>query len=89
VDFEDKVIIVSGGSSGMGRATATLLGQAGARVVLADIDVDAGRRVADSIGDRATLVETDLRSLESIRSLVAGTEERFGRIDGLANVAAV
>jgi 2-deoxy-D-gluconate 3-dehydrogenase len=89
VDFEDKVIIVSGASSGMGRATATLLGQAGANVVLADIDVDAGRRVADSIGDRAMLVETNLRSLESIRSLVAQTEKRFGRIDGLANVAAV
>jgi NAD(P)-dependent dehydrogenase (short-subunit alcohol dehydrogenase family) len=89
MSFDDKVIIVSGGASGMGRATATLLADAGASVVIADIDTEAGGRVAGSIGPRATLVETDLRSLDAIDSLVARTEERFGRIDGLANVAAV
>ena len=88
-DFDDRVIIVSGGASGMGRATATLLAEAGANVVIADNDVEAGSRVAGSIGPKATLVETELRSLEAIESLVATTEERFGRIDGLANVAAV
>jgi NAD(P)-dependent dehydrogenase (short-subunit alcohol dehydrogenase family) len=87
--FDDKVFIVSGGASGMGRATATLLAESGADVVIADIDVDAGARVAESIGARAVLDETDLRSVDAIESLVARTEERFGRIDGLANVAAV
>ena len=87
--FDGKVVIVSGGASGMGRATATLLAEAGANVVIADIDVEAGTRVAESIGATAVLEETDLRSLEAIESLVARTEERFARIDGLANVAAV
>jgi NAD(P)-dependent dehydrogenase (short-subunit alcohol dehydrogenase family) len=86
---KDRVFIVSGGASGMGRATATLLAGAGADVVIADKDVEAGTRVAESIGERAMLVATELRSLEAIDALVAATEERFGRIDGLANVAAV
>jgi NAD(P)-dependent dehydrogenase (short-subunit alcohol dehydrogenase family) len=89
VEFEGKVVIVSGAASGMGRATAMKLGRAGAHVVLADLDVEGGRRVAEAIGDRAWVMETDLRSLKAIRSLVAQTDERYGRIDGLANVAAV
>jgi NAD(P)-dependent dehydrogenase (short-subunit alcohol dehydrogenase family) len=87
--FDDQVIIVSGGASGMGRATATLLAQHGARVVIADIDEEAGRRVADAIGPSATLEPTDLRSLPDITALVARTRDRFGRIDGVANVAAI
>jgi NAD(P)-dependent dehydrogenase (short-subunit alcohol dehydrogenase family) len=87
--FDDQVFIVSGGASGMGRATATLLAQGGARVVIADIDQEAGERVAGAIGANATLEPTDLRSLEEITALVARTRERFGRIDGVANVAAI
>ena len=86
--FEDQVFIVSGGANGMGRATATLLAQRGANVVIADIDTEAGNRVAKSIGSRAVLDETDLRSVDAIQGLVARTEERFGKIDGLASVAA-
>ncbi len=89
MSFDDQVFIVSGGASGMGRATATLLAQGGANVVIADIDTEAGARVAESIGPKAVLDETDLRSLDAIRSVVARTEERFGKINGLANVAAV
>ncbi len=87
--FEDQVFIVSGGASGMGRATAALLAHGGANVVIADINTEAGTRVAEAIGPNAVLDETDLRSLDAIRALVARTEERFGKIDGLANVAAV
>jgi NAD(P)-dependent dehydrogenase (short-subunit alcohol dehydrogenase family) len=89
MSFEDQAFIVTGGASGMGRATATLLAKNGANVVIADINTDAGTRVAESIGDKAVLEETDLRSLDSIRSTVSRTEERFGKINGLANVAAV
>ncbi len=87
--FQDRVIVVTGGASGMGRATATLLGSQGARVVIADIDTEAGSRVARAIGSNAFFDETDLTSLDDLEALAARTEERFGRIDGLANVAAV
>jgi NAD(P)-dependent dehydrogenase (short-subunit alcohol dehydrogenase family) len=87
--FDGRVVVVTGGASGMGRATAALLADRGARVVLADINAEAGVRVAESIGARATFERTDLSSVDSIGSLVARIEERFGRIDGLANVAAL
>jgi NAD(P)-dependent dehydrogenase (short-subunit alcohol dehydrogenase family) len=89
LNFAGKVVIVSGGASGMGRATATILAEHGADVVIADMNEEAGARVAASIGPRATFEQMNLASVESIESLVARTEERFGKIDGLANVAAL
>ncbi len=82
-------MIVSGGASGMGRATATQLAARGATVVIADKDREAGPRVAESLGGRATFEPVELRSVEQIESLVEQTEKRFGRIDGLANVAGI
>lgn len=84
-----KTYIITGGASGVGRAAAVLLGAVGANVVVADSNVEAGTAVAHSIGAGAAFVETDLRSIESIQALVETTVERFGKIDGLANVAAV
>lgn len=89
MSFNEKVFIVTGGASGAGRGTAELLGEVGARVVIADKNAEAGERVASSIGDNGTFIDTDLRSLDSIGSLVIQAEEHFGRIDGLANVAAI
>lgn len=88
-DFEGRVVIVTGGASGMGRATATLLAERGAQVVIADLNRDAGKRVSAAIGERARFESVDLGSLGAIASLVDRTEQRFGRIDGLANVAAL
>jgi NAD(P)-dependent dehydrogenase (short-subunit alcohol dehydrogenase family) len=87
--FQEKVIIVSGGASGIGKATTTILAESGANVVLADIDSDASARVAAAIGPNVIPEATDLRSLTSIEELVGRTHRRFGRIDGLANIAAV
>lgn len=87
--FEEKVIIVSGGASGIGEATSTLLAGRGASVVIADIDSDASARVAKELGPRVSVERTDLRSPASIKDVVTRTHERFGKIDGLANVAAV
>lgn len=72
----------------MGRATSTLLAERGADVVIADVNVEAGATVAETIGARASFEPTDLRSLDAIESLITRTEARFGKIDGLANVAA-
>ena len=68
----------------MGRATATLLAEAGANVVIADIDVEAGTRVAESIGATAVLEETDLRSLEAIESLQTFYQQ-IGRLPEFMN----
>lgn len=96
--FRNQVAIVTGAASGVGRATAIRLAQEAARVVLADIDRDAGRVVERSIrdvGGEAVFVPTDLTSPADVEALVRvsgerfGGEETYGRVDVLVNAAGV
>ena len=90
--FDGEVAIVTGGASGIGRASASLLASRGARVVIADVDEARARQVAASIasaGGEAIVEPVDLSSLEGLEALAERTAERFGRIDILANVAAI
>lgn len=78
----DKVVVVTGAASGIGRALAARLAQEGARrVVVADIDADGAREVADEIGEAAEHVVADVAHEADLLSLVEGTEERWGPID--------
>ncbi len=90
--FDGEVAIVTGGASGIGRASASLFANEGARVVIADVDEDKARQVAESIaktGGEVVVERVDLSSLSDLEALVERTAERFGRIDILANVAAI
>ena len=92
MSFEGQVAIVTGAASGIGRATATLLGKAGAQVVVADVNEERGNTVAQDIrsnGGEAMFHRVDLTSLSEIQALAAATVERYGQIDVLANVAAI
>lgn len=84
-----KTYIITGGASGLGRAASVLLGRAGAHIVIADSNAAAGIAAAESIGSAAAFIATDLRSVDSLQALVEQTVQRFGSIDGLANIAAV
>ncbi|MBV9338872.1 MAG: SDR family NAD(P)-dependent oxidoreductase, partial [Solirubrobacterales bacterium] len=66
-----RTILITGGSRGVGLATAQALAGAGARVVLAVRDLDRGRRVAAQIPGQATARELDLASLASVRAFAA------------------
>jgi NAD(P)-dependent dehydrogenase (short-subunit alcohol dehydrogenase family) len=88
-EFADRVIVVSGGARGIGRATVELLAGENATVVIADANIDAGSIVAKGLGSSVVVEEVDLRSVQSIGAVVERTVDRFGRVDGLANVAAV
>ena len=77
--MRDKVALVTGAASGLGRATARALAAAGATVVAADIDADGARAVADEIGGHA--VGCDVADLEANRAAVADTEELLGGLD--------
>lgn len=66
--LRDKVALVTGGASGLGRATSFALAEAGVEVVVADVSVDAGREVAEAVGGR--FVECDVRTLEANRAAV-------------------
>jgi len=86
-----KVAIITGSASGIGAATATAFAREGARVVVADVDADAGERHAASIravGGEAIAVAVDLGNAASIERLFATADARFGGLDVLHNNAA-
>jgi NAD(P)-dependent dehydrogenase (short-subunit alcohol dehydrogenase family) len=88
----DMTIIVTGGSRGLGRATARIVAQMGANVVLAARSEKALQEAADEItkkGGHALAVEGDLRYSETCRSVVEKAVTRFGRLDGLVNNAGI
>lgn len=87
----DKVAIVTGAASGIGRVTAGLMAHAGAKVVVADLDLDGAKAVADAIvaeGGEAVAVAVDISDEAQVQALAARAEEAFGGIDILVNNAA-
>ncbi|MER5528404.1 SDR family NAD(P)-dependent oxidoreductase [Streptomyces sp. NPDC002677] len=89
--LKDKVFIVTGGGSGIGAVTVQRLLAEGARVTAAGTNPDKlarTREQAADAADRLLTVQFDLRDADSIASLVARTTDHFGRLDGVANVAA-
>lgn len=86
--FEGKVIIVTGGSNGMGKYMAKKFADEGAQVVITGRDIDRLKAAQEEIGDHAHPFQMDVRSVESVAALVTFTDEKFGRIDGLVNNAA-
>ncbi|MDF3841242.1 3-hydroxyacyl-CoA dehydrogenase [Pseudomonas citronellolis] len=88
--IQDKVFLITGGGSGLGAATAKTLVEAGARVLLADVNAEAGAaRVAELGEDRARFVRTDVTSEADGRAAVEAALESFGALHGLANCAGV
>ncbi|WP_431086659.1 SDR family oxidoreductase [Paenibacillus sp. 8b26] len=86
----DKVIIVTGASSGIGKATAIHLAKNGASVVLASIDGDGLKIVAERIqneGGIAIYKKTDVTVKEEVHALMDVTLNKFGRVDTLINCA--
>jgi len=89
--MKDKVVIVTGASSGIGLATARVFGANGAKVVLAARRLELLEQLAPSVApaDRVLCVQCDVTSEEDCRALVEKTVARFGRIDVLVNNAGI
>lgn len=84
--LDGRVAVVTGGGSGIGRASCEALARAGAAVVVSDIDLDAARRVAEAIGANggtAVAERCDVAEPDDCGSLVAAVVERFGGLDVL------
>lgn len=82
--LDGKVAIVPGGATKIGRAVVAAFREAGVRIMVADIDAEAGQAmVAEGVG----FTRCDLRSDDDIAALVQATREAYGRIDFLVNVA--
>jgi len=89
MQIKDKVFLVTGGGSGLGAATATALIEAGAKVVLADLNREAGEKLAGELGSNALFVETDVASEASAVNAVNTAVAKFGALHGLVNCAGV
>jgi NAD(P)-dependent dehydrogenase (short-subunit alcohol dehydrogenase family) len=85
--FQDKVAVVTGAAQGIGEAYAKALAAEGASVVVADLNVEAGEKVAADVG--GLFVRTDVSSAESAEAMVEAAVAAYGGIDLLVNNAAI
>jgi NAD(P)-dependent dehydrogenase (short-subunit alcohol dehydrogenase family) len=90
--LDGKVALVTGGSLGIGRATALAFAREGAKVVIADVNVEGGKetvRLVVEAGGEATFVETDVSKAAEVEHMVKRTIETYGRLDCACNNAGI
>jgi NAD(P)-dependent dehydrogenase (short-subunit alcohol dehydrogenase family) len=86
--LDQKVAIITGAASGIGKACAARFAHEGARVVVADIQTEAGQSVAAGLAD-ARFMHVDVRDAAAVEALIAATVQQLGRLDILINNAGI
>jgi NAD(P)-dependent dehydrogenase (short-subunit alcohol dehydrogenase family) len=87
--LNESIFIVTGGSSGLGAATVRRFHEEGARVVIADVDVERGEKLAAELGKGATFRKTDVTSADDAQAAVALARDELGGLHGLVNCAGI
>ena len=80
-NMKDKVVVITGASSGIGEATARMLAENGAKVVLSARREDRLQNIAKSLGENVAFMKSDVASFADMEKLVAFAKEKFGHID--------
>ncbi|MBL3610592.1 SDR family NAD(P)-dependent oxidoreductase [Rhodovulum sulfidophilum] len=89
MQIENRVFLVTGAASGLGAAVAAMAVAAGGRVLLADINAEAGEAMAQELGEAARFVQTDVTSAEDGQAAVDAAVEAFGGLHVLVNCAGI
>jgi len=89
MNVEGKVAIVTGGASGLGKATAQALVAAGAKVAIWDMNAELGNQVAAELGENAYFTQLNVTDAEAVEKAVQEVVDRFGAIHILANIAGI
>lgn len=87
--MQDKIVVLTGAASGIGEATARLMVQEGAHVLLADVSDERGEKLAEELGTQAVFHHCDVLVEADIAAVVASAVHRHGRLDCILNNAAV
>jgi NAD(P)-dependent dehydrogenase (short-subunit alcohol dehydrogenase family) len=88
-NLDNKVTVITGGASGIGKASVELFVKQGAKVVFGDVQDEPGEKLADDLGENVLFMHTDVAKEEDVQALIAMTVDKFGRLDCMYNNAAI
>tara|TARA_R110000787_G_scaffold70646_11_gene157094 strand:- start:1737 stop:2492 length:756 start_codon:yes stop_codon:yes gene_type:complete len=92
MQVKDKIVIITGAGSGIGKATALHFAHHGAKVVVSDINLKSAKKVADEIvtnGGESLPIKTDVTQFDEVDSLIQQTVDAFGQLDVMVNNAGI
>jgi NAD(P)-dependent dehydrogenase (short-subunit alcohol dehydrogenase family) len=89
MEIKNKVFIVTGGASGLGLATATMIVENKGYALIADVNTEGGEKAEKTLGKRAKFVRTDVTDEESVQAAIDTAVEKFGGLHGAINCAGI
>lgn len=89
MDLKDKAVLVSGGASGLGGACVRLMREAGANVIIADLNEVTGQALAEELGQSARFVKTNVTDEDSVKGVVQAAVDNFGGLHVAINCAGI
>lgn len=87
--IQGKVIVVTGGASGLGAATAIHLVEQGAKVILVDMNQEQGNALQQQLGEQAEFVQLDVTDEQTVEAFFNHVENKYGQLNGLVNCAGI
>lgn len=87
--LKDKVTLITGGASGIGKATAERFTEEGATVVICDVNEDVGQETAKELGSKASFYKVNVADRQAVQDWVDAVVDKYGRIDVLVNNAGI
>jgi 3-oxoacyl-[acyl-carrier protein] reductase len=87
--MQDKVVLVTGGAAGIGKATALRFAEEGAKVVIADVNEEAGNALLAELGPEASFYKVDIADRDAVQAWIDAVVEQYGQIDVLVNNAGI